>query len=393
MLCAMNSRERLIAALNHSEPDRIPFDLAGTTVTGINKKAFIRAMELKGLPVDFDKKEIDPIQQIVTPVEETLRLLRSDVRRIGARRIPGFEGSVVRKGSVNEITDVWNCLWRMDDSKDLYYNQSTFPLQGYSTLSEGLDNFSPPDLTSEKEIIRQDLSEQAAAISDFGLIADRNCAGLTEISLRVRGYENWFLDTVMDPSSVERLFDIIIAYKTAYWDPLADWLIENNLQNRLNVVAECDDLGTQTSTLLEPDFLRKAVIPRFASLWSHIKKRLPGAKIFMHTCGAVRPLLPDLIEAGLDIYNPVQFTAYDMDLKGLKRDFGKDLVFWGGGVNTQSTLRTGSPQQVEDEVKKIIDIMAPGGGFVFSTVHNIQEDVPPENFWAMWDCLMKYGKY
>ena len=389
----MTSNERLITALNHSEPDRIPFDLAGTTVTGINKKAFLRAMQYRGISGDYEKKEIDPIQQIVTPVEDTLKLLHSDVRRIGARRIPGFEDSVVRKGSVNEITDVWDCLWKMDEKNDLYYNQYTFPLQKYSSLAEGLKTYPPPDLSKESMIIRKDLSEQVKAISDYGVIADRNCAGLTEISLRVRGYQNWFLDTVLDTYSVEKLFDIIIDYKTSYWDLLIDWLIENNLQDRINVAAECDDLGTQTSTLLEPDFLRKTVIPRFAVLWAHIKKRLPGAKIFMHTCGSVRSLLPDLIGAGLDIYNPVQFTAYNMDLKELKRDFGKDLVFWGGGVNTQSTLRTGSPEQVADEVKKIIDIMAPGGGFVFSTVHNIQEDVPPENFWAMWDTLMEYGKY
>jgi len=389
----MTSNERLITALNHREPDRIPFDLAGTTVTGINKKAFLRAMQYRGLSGDYEKKEIDPIQQIVTPVEDTLKLLHSDVRRIGARRIPGFEDIVVRNGSVNEITDVWDCLWKMDEKNDLYYNQHTFPLQKYSSLAEGLKTYPSPDLSKESMIIRKDLSEQVKAISDYGVTADRNCAGLTEISLRVRGYEDWFLDTVLDPYSVEKLFDIIIDYKTSYWDLLIDWLIENNLQNSVNVVAECDDLGTQTSTLLEPDFLRKTVIPRFAVLWAHIKKRLPGVKIFMHTCGSVRVLLPDLIEAGLDIYNPVQFTAYNMDLKELKRDFGKDLVFWGGGVNTQSTLRTGSPEQVADEVKKIVDIMAPGGGFVFSTVHNIQEDVPPENFWAMWDTLMEYGKY
>ena len=113
----------------------------------------------------------------------------------------------------------------------------------------------------------------------------------------------------------------------------------------------------------------------------------------MHTCGSVRVLLPDLIEAGLDIYNPVQFTAANMDLAGLKKDFGKDLVFWGGGVNTQSTLKNAPPEKVSDEVKRILDIMAPGGGFVFAPVHNIQEDVPPENFWAMWDTLMEYGKY
>lgn len=389
----MKSNERLVTTINHQEPDRIPFDLAGTTVTGINKKAFVRAMEFRGLPVDYDKKEIDPIQQIVTPVEETLKILRSDVRRIGARRIPDFERLVKKNGTISELTDVWNCIWKMDESKDFYYNQHTFPLKGFSSLAEGLIGYKGPDLSRESEIIKLDLAEQIKKISDYGVVADRNCAGLTEISLRVRGYENWFLDTAIDPDSVEKLFDIIIDYKTRYWDLMIDWLMENNLQNNINVVAECDDLGTQTSTLLEPDFLRKTLIPRFAKLWAHIKKRLPGVKIFMHTCGSVRILLPDLIDAGLDIYNPVQFTAADMDLKGLKRDFGKDLVFWGGGVNTQATLRSGTTEQVKDEVKRIIDIMAPGGGFVFSTVHNIQEDVPPENFWSMWDTLMEYGKY
>jgi uroporphyrinogen decarboxylase len=201
------------------------------------------------------------------------------------------------------------------------------------------------------------------------------------------------MDTVIDPAGVEKLLELVLEHKTAYWNLVIDWLIENQLQDRVSVIAECDDLGTQTSTLLEPDFLRKAVISRFARLWSLIKKRMPHVKIFMHTCGSVRVLLPDLIEAGLDIYNPVQFTAANMELEGLKKDFGKDLTFWGGGVNTQSTLKTGKPSEVSDEVKKILDIMAPGGGFVFNTVHNIQEDVPPENFWAMWDTLMEFGKY
>ena len=118
-----------------------------------------------------------------------------------------------------------------------------------------------------------------------------------------------------------------------------------------------------------------------------------NAQNFMHTCGSVRPILPDLIEAGLDIYNPVQFTAKDMDLKELKQEFGKDLVFWGGGIDTQSTLCKGTPDEVRDEVKRILDIMAPGGGFVFAPVHNIQDDVSGANFWAMWDTLMEYGKY
>lgn len=389
----MNSFERLNIALNHNEPDRVPYDLAGTTVTGISKKAFVRAMEFKGWSNEYDKKEIDPIQQIVTPIEETLNKLQSDIRRIGSRRIPDFEQIVKRNGNILELTDVWGCLWKMDETKDLYYNQYTYPLQSSSSIKEGLKTYKTPDIKVHSEIIRNDLDEQKQSISNYGILADRNCAGLTETSLRIRGYENWFMDTVIDPPGVEKLLDIVLDYKIQYWELLIDWIIENNLQNRLNVAAECDDLGTQTSTLLEPDFLRKTVISRFRQLWSYIKGRLPGVKIFMHSCGAIRELIPDLIEAGMDIYNPVQFTAANMNLKELKKDFGKDITFWGGGINTQETLKTGRPEQVKDEVKKILDILAPGGGFVFTTVHNIQEDVPPENYWAMWETLMEYGKY
>jgi uroporphyrinogen decarboxylase len=292
-----------------------------------------------------------------------------------------------------ELTDNWGCLWKMDESKDFYFNQFTFPLEEFSSIDEGLQKYRFPKLEDYSDLIRNDLLEQIKNIYDYGVIADRNCAGLTEISLRIRGYQNWFMDTINDPEGVEKLLDLIMEYKINYWNLVTDWLIKNNLQNRVSVISECDDLGTQTSTLLEPDYLRRTIIPRFGQLWSHIKRRLPDIKIFMHTCGSVRILLPNLIEAGLDILNPVQFTAANMELKALKKDFGNDLVFWGGGVDTQSTLKNASPDQVKDEVKRIIDIMAPGGGFVYAPVHNIQEDVPPENFWAMWDTLMEYGKY
>ena len=389
----MESFERLKCAIRHQEPDRVPYDLAGTTVTGINKKAFIRAMEYRGLSTDYDKKEIDPIQQIVTPVEETLKLLGSDTRRIGARRIPDFENLVTYNNGVWELTDAWGCLWKMDDRKDYYFNQYSYPIESFDSIGEGLKNYASPKLEHLSDIIRNDLLEQKSSISNYGVIVDRNCAGLTETSLRIRGYQNWFMDTVTDPAGVENLLDLILDYKFQYWDFVIDWLIVNNLTDRVCVLSECDDLGTQTSTLLDPEFLRMSVIKRFGTLWSHIKRRMPHVKIFMHTCGSVRTLLPDLIEAGLDILNPVQFTAADMELKGLKREFGKDLVFWGGGVDTQSTLKKGTALQVRDEVKRIIDIMAPGGGFVYAPVHNVQEDVPPENFWAMWDTLMEHGKY
>jgi uroporphyrinogen decarboxylase len=145
--------------------------------------------------------------------------------------------------------------------------------------------------------------------------------------------------------------------------------------------------------LTHPDWLRKTVLPRWKTLWTFQKKEFPAARIFMHSCGAVRPIIPDLIEAGMEILNPVQFTAAGMDLSGLKKDFGRDITFWGGGVDTQSTLVKGTPQEVADEVKRILDIMAPGGGFVFAPVHNVQDDVPAANFWAMWETLQNYGRY
>ncbi len=387
------SSERLEAAISHKEPDRVPYDLAGTTVTGISRKAFINAMSYRGFSTGTDLKEIDPIQQIVTPVEATLRELRSDTRRIGARRIPDYEQIVTVRQGIRELTDIWGCKWKMDETKDYYFNQVSFPMEKFTSIDEGLRHYTVPDIDIHSDIIRNDLSEQIRNIGDYGLIADINCAGLTETSLRIRGYENWYLDTINDPAGVEKLFDIILNYKTEYWDLVIDWLVENNLQGIVKVISECDDLGTQTSTLLEPEFLRKTVIPRYGSLWAHIKKRLPHVRIFMHSCGSVRVLLPDLIDAGMEILNPVQFTAAGMELKGLKKDFGSDLVFWGGGVNTQSTLKNARPEEVKDEVKRILDIMAPGGGFVFTPVHNVQEDVPPENFWSMWDTLMDYGKY
>ncbi|HNW57372.1 MAG TPA: hypothetical protein PKM69_06335, partial [Bacteroidales bacterium] len=250
----MKSSERLNITLNHNEPDRVPYDLAGTTVTGINKKAYVRAMKLRGLSPEYDKKEVDPVQQIVTPVRETLEKLQSDIRRIGARRIPDFEKVVRIKDGVWEFTDVWGCLWKMDESKDFYFNQYTYPIEQFSSIGEGLQNYSFPKMEYHSDIIRGDLSEQIKDIYDYGVLADRNCAGLTEISLRIRGYQNWYIDTMVDPAGVEKLLDLILEYKFDYWNMLIDWLIENNLQNRVSVVAECDDLGTQTSTLLEPDY-------------------------------------------------------------------------------------------------------------------------------------------
>jgi len=133
------------------------------------------------------------------------------------------------------------------------------------------------------------------------------------------------------------------------------------------------------------------VIPRFRTLFGHLKKRLPDVKIFMHSCGAIRTILPDLIDAGLDILNPVQYTAAGWNCR-LKEGFWQGPGFLGWRDRYPTTLNNGTPDEVREVVKKVLDIMAPGGGFVFAPVHNVQDDVSPENFWAMWETLQEYGK-
>lgn len=389
----MNSKERIRKAIHHAEPDRVPYDLGGTTVTAITKNAYKRAMLAKGLSPGYQLPEIDPVSQIVTPAGENLVYLNADTRRIGAQRIPEFAQRKRMEGAVEFVTDFYGCDWRRDPEKDFYFNQISWPLEKYDTLSESVRFLCRPDWNDYLQILKRDLIRQTVAAEGYGCVADRHVAGLTESSLRIRGYENWYMDTVVDPAGVETLLEIILEDKIRYWDAVIDWATANNLQDQIDVVSECDDLGSQSSTIIDPDTLRQMVIPRFRTLFGHLKKRLPDVKIFMHSCGAIRTILPDLIDAGLDILNPVQYTAAGMELAGLKKDFGKDLVFWGGGIDTQTTLNTGTPGEVRDVVKKVLDIMAPGGGFVFAPVHNVQDDVSPENFWAMWETLQEYGKY
>ena len=385
----LTGKERILKSINHEEPDRIPYDLSGTTVTAITKNAYQRAMLFRGLSTEYHQELADPIQQIITPVEENLLALKSDTRRIGATRILKYEQNKIMEGNTIIVTDFYGCKWTYQPN-DIYFNMISSPLDGCDDISSHLNKLPRTDWISYTRDLEECLNRQVQMVGEFCGIADRNTAGFTENSLRIRGYENWFLDTLIDPEGVDALMEMILDDKIKYWDAIIDWALKTGNEQKIQVISESDDLGAQDSTILEPDMLRTIVIPRMKRLFTHIRQRLPHVKIFLHCCGSIRPIIPDLIDAGVDILNPVQFTAKNMELKGLKKDFGKDITFWGGGVDTQSTLNKGTPEQVKDEVKRIIDLMAPGGGFVFAPVHNVQDDVPPENFWAMWDSLNEY---
>jgi len=214
------------------------------------------------------------------------------------------------------------------------------------------------------------------------------CAGLLEMAIRLRGLENCLIDLLVNKKSVEYLLDKILEIKLNYWETAMGQLGE-----LVDVLAEGDDFGTQTSQLISYQLFKEVIKPRQKILISTMKKLAPQANIFFHSCGNIRPFLPDFIDMGIDIINPVPITAAGMEPRQLKKDFGKDVVFWGGGIDTQGTLPKGTPDQVRDEVKRNLDIFAPGGGFVFNTIHNIQADVPAENLLAMYETVLNCGKY
>ena len=391
----MDSTERLKTALAFQEPDRVPVDLGATTVTTITKVAFEKAMAFRGLngkgilPVD-----IDPIQQIVFPSNETLDILQVDTRRLGLPRLFGEASPIQCKDGKFSVTDQFGCRWEFDPSKDHYYNQTYSPLKQFDSVQEGLANYTFPSLEGRREEVFRMLDQQLSMAKDNRpLVLDRNCAGITEVAMRIRGYEEFFMDTALDPVGVERLLDGVLSYKLLYWEYMGEYVKTRNLQSRALVAAEADDLGTQDSLLFSPETLRALVLKRQETLFQHIKKMLPGIKVFYHTDGAIFDLIPDLIRAGVDILNPVQFSARGMDLAKLKKEYGKQIVFWGAGIDTQETLPRGTPQQIKEEVRRNIEILAPGGGFVCATVHNIQSDVPPQNFWAYWEAVQEYGNY
>jgi uroporphyrinogen decarboxylase len=160
------------------------------------------------------------------------------------------------------------------------------------------------------------------------------------------------------------------------------------------IVSEADDIATQRGPIMSMEMYREFIAPQHRRLFDHIRSSAKSrVHIFYHSCGAIKDLIPQLIDEGIDILNPVQVSAEGMDTRELKRLYGRDITFWGGGVDTQHVLPRGTPQQVRDEVRRRIDDLAPGGGFVFNPVHNVQGDVPPQNYMAMWETLQAYGVY
>jgi uroporphyrinogen decarboxylase len=285
--------------------------------------------------------------------------------------------------------DEWGIEWWKPQDGGFYYDMRRHPLAEVDRL-ERLAKYKFPDPLDpgryEGMVAR---ANELMNRKQVAYVLGRNAPGIFEIALWMRGFENYYCDMVANQQFAEALLDAIMEVKMKYWAHALELLGPNVM-----MISEADDLASQNRTLVSPELYRKLIKPRHTKLFAFIKKHAQvPVKIFYHSCGAIAPLIPDLIESGIDILNPVQVSAAGMNTKELKKNFGKDLTFYGGGVDTQHVLPHGTPQEVRDEVKRRIDDLAPGGGFIFNTVHNIQADVPPENIMAMWEAVREYGVY
>jgi uroporphyrinogen decarboxylase len=389
----MNGRERIQAALDHREPDRVPFDLGSTQVTGIHAVAYRGLRECLGLP-PVQPALCDEVQGLALPDNDLLDTLGVDVRGLfplnshndkvsgRARREPVRDGE-----EVETFVDEWGITQHRPYPDGLYFTAVRHPLAGPLT-PQGIERYPWPDTRNARRIAG--LREQALAYRAEGraVMVKGVLAGIFEMAQRVRGMAALMMDMASDSALAEALLDKMLILKLDFWE-----MALPQLSGVVDVISEADDYGTQVSQLISPRMFRRLMKPRLAVLFHRIHELAPDARLFFHSCGNVRPLLPDFIEIGVDILNPVHVRASGMNPLELKRDFGKDIAFWGGGVDTQDVLPHGTPQQVRDDVQRNVDALAPGGGFVFNTVHNIQADVPPENVLAMWQALCEYQGY
>lgn len=379
-------RERVLTALDHREPDRVPIDLGGFQ-TGIHKRAYAALMQHLGL--DEEIQTLDPVQQLAKPSEAVLERFHVDTRYLLADAPEGFDGSIKlseRGGRLwHDLTDEFGVVWSMPDDQGLFMDISHHPLA--NAALEDLSDYPWPDGSDPTRFAR--LRQRASEVSAEGHYA--LCTGIGgviyEYCWYLRGLERWFLDMLDHPEFCEALLDRMLAYWTDYY---TGFLREAG--ELVDVVMIGDDLAGQAGPLFSPAFYRSVVKPRHKSLVQHIRS-LTKAKIWYHTCGGCAELIPDLLDNGIDILNPVQVSAAGMEPGELKRRYGDRLTLWGGGIDSQHVLPFAAPEEVRDHVRANVRALKPGGGYVFNNVHNIQAGVPPENILALFDAAYEFGFY
>ncbi len=412
----MNSRERVLTALNHREPDKVPVDLGSNPSSGISAIAYANLLEhlhLNHLPVQI----YDVVQQLAQPQYEIIELFGIDILDIGRSFNSGSEDwePTLLASEQNAFYPAWfrpgndaNGNWIARDSRGLsiarmpagatFFDQTYFPwLDGYPEGLTGLDEamssvlwaafaHSPWDHASDPGFwgrLRNNALEMKAA-SGRALMIVVGC-NLFEWGTFIRRMDNFLMDLYMEPVNVEALLDALLE---RHMETLAQ--VCEAVGDVADIIRFGDDLGAMNGPFMDPELYRQLFKPRHQQMCNYVKKS-SEMHTFLHSCGSIYKLIPDLIDAGFDILNPVQTQAADMDPVKLKREFGNEISFWGGGVETVGTLNKAKPEQVRLEVLQRLEILSKDGGFIFNTVHNILPDVPPQNIVAMFNAVKEFN--
>jgi uroporphyrinogen decarboxylase len=413
----MNSRERVLAAIGHREPDHVPVDLGSTPSSGISAIAYNNLKRKLG--IDEGRTRIyDVVQQLAQPEDDILDRFGIDAVDIGrafntnddawyditladgstAQYPAWFRPERRKDGGWNALVADGTLIARMPEA-GTFFDQTYFPyLDGYPEDYRGLpeamrkvlwsglahspwDHAGDPGFWDTLAAKAKDLKER----SGRALMMVCGC-NLFEWGTFLRRMDNFLMDLVLDLAGVERLLDALMELHLATLEKVC-----RAVGDVADILRFGDDLGTDDGPFMRPETYRKLIKPRQAILCDYVKKH-SRMHTFLHTCGSVYKLIPDMIDAGYEIINPVQTNARDMEPERLKREFGRDLTFWGAGVDTRSVLNRAAPEDVKKHVRRRLEILAPGGGFVFNTVHNILPDVPPENIIAMFQAVREFGR-
>lgn len=371
-----------MASLNHQEPDRVPIDLGQAVGDGITLTAYRNL--LKHLGMDDSAIQVkDRRGQTARVDEEVLRRFRVDFRGLG---LSGPENWTDRWLDDRTYEDEWGVVRTMPPGS-YYYDLIRAPFAEDASLS-AIERYRWPDPADPGRT--RGLREKARRLhteTDFAIVVDLNCSFFLRCC-ELRGWENFYMDLVANVEFAEALMDRFLEIRLA----IAERALQEVGEHADILMVTSDDLGGTDRTLISPELYRSLIKPRQKRTFDFFKART-GAKLYYHTDGAVYPLIPDLIEIGVEALNPVQVSAAGMgDTQKLKREFGERLTFWGA-IDTHRVLPYGAPEQVREEVRRRILDLGPGGGYVVCPVHNIQPEVPPENVVAMYDAAYDLGSY
>ena len=373
----MLGRERALRALHHQVPDRIPLDLGSTNCTTMTKVAYDNLKKYLG--IEKETKFMMENFQIVFIDEEVLKVLEIDTRGIHPQPV-FFKKVVDERTYFNEF----GIKYHMPEG-GLYYDMIEHPLAGKNI--EELRDYEWPD--PAKTMNLSGVREKAKNLkesNEYLLVGDMIDTGIFEPCWYLRGFENFLVDLLTDVDFVTTLLEGMYDYQLKKYS-----LFLQEVGEFLDVIFVGDDLATAESVIMSPKTYREIIKPYHQEYFKNLKKMAPQAQLLYHSCGSIFSFIPDLIEVGVDILNPVQVSAQNMNTKTLKEKFGEELSFWGA-IDTTRVLPQGTEEEVKREVRKRIDDLGPEG-YVLTSVHDIQPDVPPENIVAMFEEAKKYGVF